>query len=163
MPNFEVVNQPAEQVALAALVEYVAANVPWVPEPGAAVPERAVIREMLLFHALQGTLRVEWQSAGEPIGLAIVWQDFSARVRAEARAGDQIFRWQRTERSGDCHYLDLVIATAPGVLTRLLTWFRKGFAPRPVFMHRRGKLRVFSWEKFTTIKFKEIYGFFKPA
>jgi hypothetical protein len=100
------------------------------------------------FHSLQGTLRVEWRVTGgemEPVGVAIVWQDFRATLEQLAAEGKGAFRWQRTNPEGDCLYLGLVVTSAPHVMRKLATYFRQRFPQLPELAHRRGVLREGHW------------------
>lgn len=120
--------------------------------------ERDTVRDALSFHALQGTLRVEWEAGGAmlraPVGLAIVWQDFAAELKRLTAAGKDAFRWQRTNPEGDCIYIGLVITTAPGVMWRLGKYFRQRFPQLPELAHQRGKLRAKQWLNRFSLKTK---------
>jgi hypothetical protein len=135
------------------VADYILANghrirgTPWIEE------DRRTLVAALGFHALNGTLRVEWKVESrkqkaempEPAGLAIVWQDFESEVKRLDAAGKSVFRWLPSLERGDCLYCGLVITTAPGVLARLAAWFRRRFPVLPEFAHRRGRLVQFDW------------------
>lgn len=148
--------------------DYVLQNAPRIQahDPLFRVPGRRTVWQGLAFHALHGTLRVEWQRSEDrgqksevsptsdlrsptsfpgPAGLAIVWQDREEALRLREAGGKDMFRWQPTDPDGDCLYLALVIATAPGILSRLAGWFRLRFPPLPEYAHRRGKLIQHGW------------------
>lgn len=139
-------SRPTPGAALEALVAYVLAAVPRLHPGDWQMTDPATLRTALGFHAAQGTLRVQWGTASaQPIGLAIVWQDFRAELEALEAAGKDAFRWNRTQPDGDCLYLGLVIGTAPHVMRPLAKYFRARFPALPEFAHRHGRLRAGRW------------------
>lgn len=161
----EAMMTPAQ--AIERVADYIEANAgrlhDWVPE------DRATLVQALGFHALNGTIRVEWKAESrklkaemEVAGVAIVWPDWRAEIERLDAAKQSIFRWTRVP-DGDCLYLGLVITTAPGVLHRLGAWFHARWPGRPQLAHRRGKLVELDWltrlSKAESRKQKaEIYG-----
>ncbi len=153
-----------------AVTHYISANAPRIRGEEAVMPWNQ-LRTAVAFHALQGTLRVEWSSTVNsepstlnpqpstltlsPTGVAIVWQTHRAELEAREREGKPAFCWQATNPTGDCLYLNLVITTAPGVMPRLAAWFRQQFPPLPEFAHRRGKLVQFQWLNRLSEKMKD--------
>ena len=142
--------------ALDAVTDYVLANKDRIRDPRFHAGDRETVRTGLAFHALQGTLRVEWSNNNSelgtrnselprPAGLCILWQDHRDHILEREAAGEEVFHWQKTDPAGDCLYVGLVITTAPGVLARLAAWFRRRFPALPEFAHRRGRLVRFHW------------------
>jgi hypothetical protein len=129
--------------AIERVADYIEANAhrlpDWVPE------DRNILRAALGFHALNGTLRVEWShvlpsvpvadskqmvSAGETrgstvAGLAIVWPDIRSEVERLAQAKQSIFRW----RAGH-HHATRRHAEAGRVVCRAVWQFRTRNAER---------------------------------
>jgi hypothetical protein len=129
---------------LGRVADYVQAQAGRVQDATFDIGSRELVETALGFHALQNTLRVEWDPIRRldprPLGLAIVWRDRLADVQRRDAAGECAWQWQPDDPEGDCLYLALVITTAPGVLERLGAWFDGRFPPLPQYAYRRGRL-----------------------
>ncbi len=143
---------PLANSLLTRLAEYVMANQRRVQDPTFNVGTFDFVRSVLSFHALQGSLRVEWQTriasglreriqVTEPAGMAIVWRDKEERVLS--RLAQQRGTWHGLpeEPEGDCLLLALVITTHPDALPRLARYFANRYPALPEYAWRRGKLR----------------------
>jgi len=135
-------------------------------DPTFDVGDGALVKAGLAYHAMQGTLRLEWAAKRmndegrsmkegsdanlqhstfnlQPclVGLAIVWRDFESRLLRAAARNENIWQWQPSAPAGDCLYLALVMTSAPGALRRLAQHFANRFpTDLPEFAYRRGKL-----------------------
>lgn len=143
---------PLIHTMIARLAEFVMANQHRVQDPTFNVGSYEQVRTVLGYHALQGTLRVEWGKriasgfreriiVTEPIGLAVVWRDREERLLKCFARDENPWDWQPEDKTGDCLYLALVITTGPQVLADLAKYFTHRYPVLPEYAYRRGKVR----------------------
>lgn len=126
--------------------DFVRAHAARVKDPEFDVGDPRLVKACLTFHALQGTLALEWHAPGGPpqlAGLAIVWQDFESRLLRLAARNENLWQWQASAPGGDCLYLGLVMTTDAAALPRLARYFAGRFpSGLPQYCYRRGRLVV---------------------
>lgn len=143
---------PLANSLLTRLAEYVMANQQRVQDPTFNVGTFDFVRSVLGFHAMQGSLRVEWQTrivsglheriqVTEPAGLAIVWRDKEEVILDRIIKDQNVWHGQAEARDGDCLFLALVITTHPAALPRLARYFAERHPVLPEYAWRRGKVR----------------------